>query len=396
MRPSGPVEPVVVAPHPHEAAEGQHVQLSVIMPAHRGGQDLIDSIEAVLASDLDRSHWELIVSVDGDSMGSEPDHPAITAMRYADVVVRLPGKPRGPSYVRNRAAEVARGPILVFIDSDVCVHTDTLRRFLELFRTRPEVQAAFGSYDDEPRSSGIVSQYRNLLHHYVHTTNCGPAETFWAGCGAIRAEAFHQVGMYDEWHFSSPQIEDIELGRRLRRAGHQIVLDGDIQACHLKHWTLGSTIRTDLRSRGVPWTRLLLHEGPSPGSSTLNISPKHRFCVALTWIAFGILPASLVFRTWWPLLGGLFAVLLVAGLNAGFLRLLLKRTRPAVALAAVPLLVTFYFANGLSSISGWLAYSLVGAPLPPPEVLAFEELGVETWPPIPKRPKESVWYEHGI
>lgn len=374
---------------------GVSPRLSVVMPAHRGGPDLEASIQALLGSDLDRSAWELVVAVDGDSMGMEEDEAAMIAMRNADAVVRLPGKPRGPSYVRNRGAEVARGDILVFVDSDVCVHPNTLRRFLERFDQEPGVSAIFGSYDDQPRGGGVVSRYRNLLHHYVHTTNSGPAETFWAGCGAIRSEAFHEVGGYDEWHFSSPQIEDIELGRRLRRCGHVIVLDGTIQACHLKKWTLGSVILTDLKSRGVPWTRLLLHEGPGTGGATLNISSRHQWCVALTAVAFGILPAAIVFRSWWPLLISALCVAVILGLNAGFYRVLLRSAGPVVTLAAAPLLVMFYFASGLSAVSGWLAYALVGAPLPPPDVMAFEEIGVETWPPIPKRPKESVWYEHG-
>ncbi len=372
------------------------VRLSVVMPAHRGGPDLRRSIEALLDSDLDRARWELIVAVDGDAMRADPSDAAPIALEHADVVVRLPGKARGPSYVRNRGAEVARGDILVFVDSDVCVHPDTLRRFLELFDREPDLMAAFGTYDDRPAAPDAVSKYRNLLHHYVHMTNAGPAETFWAGCGAIRTETFHEIGMYDEWHFSSPQIEDIELGRRLRRNGHRIVLDDTIQACHLKQWTLASVVLTDLKSRGVPWSRLLLHEGPSPGAMTLNISPKHRICVALTAVIFGVLPAAAVFRAWWPLAVSASCALGVLALNAGFYRLLWRVAGLRVAVAAVPLLILFYLANGLSAISGWLIYSLVGAPLPPPDVMAFEEVGVETWPPVPKRPKESVWYEHGV
>lgn len=371
-------------------------RLSVIMPAHRGGPDMRAALDSLTESDLDRSYWELIVSVDGDSMLMDEDQAAVIAMEYADVVVRLPGKARGPSYVRNRAAEVARGDILVFVDSDVCVHPETLRRFLERFDGDPEIASVFGAYDDQPRSTGLVSKYRNLMHHYVHVTNSGPAETFWAGCGAIRTDVFQEVGGYDEWHFSSPQIEDIELGRRLRRRGHKIVLDAQIQACHLKHWTFGSAIMTDLKSRGVPWTRLLLHEGPSPGGSALNLSRRHRACVALTAVAFGILPALFVFRSWWPLIVSAVAVLLIMLMNNGFLRLLWRVSGPLLAMTAVPLLVLFYFANGLSAVSGWLVYSLVGAPLPPPDVMAFEEVGIETWPPIPQRPKESVWYEHGV
>jgi len=371
------------------------VRLSVIMPAHRAAGVLPKAFDALAGSDLPRDAWELIVSVDGDSMGYDEDRTAEVALEFADTVIRLPGKPRGPAYARNRAAEVASGDILVFIDSDVCVHTDTLRRFLETFDGDPEIAAVFGSYDDRPASPGVVSQYRNLLHHFVHQEGAGDAETFWAGCGAVRAEVFEEVGMYDEWHFSRPQIEDIELGRRMRRRGHRILLDPRIQACHLKHWTLANVLATDLRHRGVPWTRLLLHEGPNAAGATLNVRPIHRLCVALTWISFLVLPAALVFRTWWPVVVSAAAAALVVALNARFIGKLRRAAGWRVALAAIPLHGLFYFLNGLSAISGVLAYSIVGAPLPPADVAAFEEVGVETWPPLPARPKESVWYEHG-
>lgn len=371
------------------------VRLSVIMPAYRAERVLPRALEALERSDLDRSEWEIVVSVDGDSMGFDDDRTADIALQSADVVVRLPGRPRGPAYARNRAAEVARGDILVFVDSDVCVHEDTLRRFLTLFDEAPEIDAVFGSYDDRPEAPTVVSQYRNLLHHFVHQQGGGDAETFWAGCGAIRAEVFHGVGMYDEWHFSRPQIEDIELGRRIRRAGHRIVLDPAIQACHLKRWTLSDVVQTDLKHRGVPWTRLILHEGSSDAGNTLNVSPINRLCVALTWLAFGALPAAFVFRSWWPVLVAAVAISIVIALNGRFLNTVRRAAGWRAALGSVPLHVMFYFSNGLSAMSGALAYSIVGAPLPPADVAAFDEVGVETWPPLPSRPKESVWYEHG-
>jgi hypothetical protein len=240
-----------------------------------------------------------------------------------------------------------------------------------------------------------VSQYRNLLHHFVHQRGEGDAETFWAGCGAIRANEFHEVGMYDEWHFARPQIEDIELGRRLRRAGHRIVLEPAIQACHLKRWTLRDVLRTDLKHRGVPWTRLILHEGPNAGGSALNVKPINRLSVIFTWLAFAVLPGALVFRSWWPALLATILAMTVVALNADFFNTVRRAAGWKVAVGSIPLHLMFYFSNGLSAVSGAVAYSIVGAPLPPADVAAFEEVGVETWPPLPSRPKESVWYEHG-
>jgi GT2 family glycosyltransferase len=375
--------------------DGPTPRLSVIMPAYRAEEVLPKSLGALLESDVPRHTFEIIVVVDGDSMGQDDDRTAAVAGTLADVVVRVPGKTRGPSYVRNRGAEVARGEILAFIDSDVCVHTNTLRGILETLDENPDVDATFGSYDDRPPARGIVSKYRNLLHHYVHTANPGDAETFWAGCGAIRSRVFESVGMYDEWHFSQPQIEDIELGRRLRRRGHRILLNPSIQACHLKRWTLWNVLTTDLKHRGVPWTRLILHEGPSAGGRTLNLEPVHRWCVILALIAVLGLMGAVVLLAPWPLLATLAGALGIMLLNAGFFRVLWRAGGRHVALAGIPLHLLFYVANGLSAVSGWLAFSMVGAPQPPPDVAAFEEIGVETWPPIPARPKDSVWYRHG-
>ncbi len=242
-------------------------RLSVIVPAHNGTGVLEKSLSALRDSDLPRKHWELIVVDDAST-----DDTGTLAAQFADRVVRLDGLPHGPSYARNRAAEVAKGDVAVFIDADVVVHKSTLRQFREVFDQQPETAAAFGSYDDHPPAVGLVSRYRNLYHHYVHHQNPGVAETFWAGCGAIRLQAFREVGMYNEWHFSRPQVEDIELGQRLTCRGFRIVLIPEIQATHLKHWTLGNMIATDLNDRGVPWMRLLDRKSTRLNSSHTDIS----------------------------------------------------------------------------------------------------------------------------
>ncbi len=45
----------------------------------------------------------------------------------------------------------------------------------------PTIAAVFGTYDASPRSQSVVSQYRNLLHHFVHQEGNPEASTFWAG-----------------------------------------------------------------------------------------------------------------------------------------------------------------------------------------------------------------------
>ena len=48
-------------------------------------------------------------------------------------------------------------------------------------RRGPRPAALFGSYDDMPAAPGAVSQFRNLLHHHVHSPIAGPGRDLLGG-----------------------------------------------------------------------------------------------------------------------------------------------------------------------------------------------------------------------
>jgi GT2 family glycosyltransferase len=360
--------------------------LSVIVPVHQGKNVIPRSLGALANSNLPRDQWELIVVDDVST-----DETVALAAHHADVIVRLAGKPRGPAYARNRGFEASRGEVIVFVDSDVCVHADTLQRFAEAFRVGPEPAAVFGAYDVNPAGVGVVSQFRNLMHHYVHLRNAGEAESFWAGCGAVRAQVFAEVGMFDEWHYSRPQIEDIELGRRMRQHAHRIVLDPTIQGTHLKRWTLLNMLSTDFKHRGTAWMWLLLKEGPSAGGGTLNLRKVEKLCTALVGIAGGALVLGIVTRTITPLVACFIALSCVVLLQRRFYDYLRKQRGVVFALRAIPIHLLCYVVNGLSVFSGWLMHKLFGEPVPPADVSAQAEVGIQTWPPGPAQPVRSIW-----
>ena len=189
------------------------------------------------------------------------------------IVIEEPAR-AGPAAARNAGAERATGSVLVFIDSDVIVRRDVFSRIRAAFEADPELIALFGSYDDSPSSHGVVSTFRNLLHHYMHQRYDGLASTFWAGLGAVRRDAFMAVGGFDAERFPVPSVEDIELGLRLHADGSRIELDPNIQGAHLKKWLLLPMVATDFLHRGVPWIGLLLEHGP--GAARLNASRRHR------------------------------------------------------------------------------------------------------------------------
>ena len=355
-----------------------HPLLTVIVPVLNGTGVLPRTLQALKASDLPRSRWELLVVDDGSSDGTDA-----LAARWADAVVRLPAPAHGPAYARNRGSEAARGDVLVFVDADVCVHPDTLSRIARAFDDDPLLGALFGSYDDRPPGEGLASKYRNLLHHYHHQRNPGPADTFWAGCGAVRATAFHAVGRFDEWRYPRPSIEDIELGHRLFAQNYPIRLAPEIQCTHLKRWGLYGMLRTDLFDRGVPWVRLLLADGSFGSRRSLNLRNRERVYTGLMGLALVCLAIGLVrMETRW-LLGALGCILPVIMGNLPLYRFLQRTAGMGAALRCVPLHLAYYVLNGFAVIIGTALHHLVGPPEPRPEIQAFHEVGMERWPPVP-------------
>lgn len=256
----------------------------------------------------------------------------LCAIRAADadvevIVVDAPTT-ASASRARNLGVERARGDIVVFVDADVEIHPDALDRIRASFRRRPEVSAVFGSYDDTPFDRGAVSAFRNLLHHHVHRSSGGVAETFWTGLGAVRRDRFVAIGGFDESRYPHPSIEDIDLGSRLHLAGDTILLDPDIQGTHLKVWTLRSVIETDFARRGVPWVALQLRQRRVSGA--LNLGWQHRLSAAACVVG---LVATLARRP----RAVIAAVALVAFLNQRFYRLLHRRLGPGRALAGIAL-----------------------------------------------------------
>lgn len=321
------------------------MSIAVVIPVYDGAQTLAECL-AALRPALGPDD-ELVVVDDGSTDGSAGVADAAGAR-----VIRQPAN-RGQAAARNVGVDATTAAVLLFVDADVVVAPDAVERIRRTLATRPEIAAVFGSYDDAPRAPGIVSRYRNLLHHWVHQRGAAEAFSFWAGCGAVRRAAFAAVGGFDErpWRHA---IEDIDLGYRLRACGHRILLDHDLRCTHLKRWTLASMLRTDLRLRAVPWTRLILE---SPGTvRDLNLTLAQRSSVALVLATLGA--AVLAVRWPWLAAVALAAAAAVVVLNRDLYRFLARRCGPAFALASIPLHFLYFVCSGLGFAWARVGYAL--------------------------------------
>jgi glycosyltransferase involved in cell wall biosynthesis len=254
-------------------------RLSVIVPARNAALHIARCLDAIQRNR--GAHFELLVVDDGSA-----DATAQIAERYGARCLATPSA-MGPGGARNVGARHARGEILVFVDADVVLPEGALELIEGEFEHDPELAAVFGSYDSAPAWGGFLSQYKNLMHHYVHQKSKETAVTFWAGCGAIRKAIFEEFGGFNAAKYPKPSIEDIELGLRMTSAGRKIRLNPRIQVKHLKRWTLRVLLRADILYRAVPWTNLILETRNLPRD--LNLT----FAARLSAVLVGLLTAGL-------------------------------------------------------------------------------------------------------
>ena len=313
---------------------------TVIVPAYNPGEDLEHCLEALTRSTY--THFDVLVVDDGSTESIKP-----LVERFGYRYLRIEG-PGGPARARNRGVEQVETEYVIFIDADVCVHPDTIERFIRVFTEDADLAAVIGTYDDAPADPGFLSQYRNMFHHYTHCQSAGPVTTFWSGCGAMRRDIFIKYGGFDEQRYRRPAIEDIELGTWIAADGGRIVLDPTIQCKHLKHWSFSNMIKTDVCQRGMPWIDLMLRSGKAV--NTLNVTWSQRLSVGLVFAAC----AFAVLAIWWPsaLIGTAVAAITVTLVNIKLYQFFMSRRGLWFAAKSLLLHWLYFGCCGVSFIAG--------------------------------------------
>ena len=265
----------------------------------------------------------------------------------------------GPGAARNLGAARATGRFLYFLDADILVNPDTFLQVMESFAARPEYSGMFGLFEKNSGPDNFVSRYKNLLHHYTHQTSNEEASTFCGGLGAIRRDAFFEVGGFNpSWRY----MEDVEIGYRLQRAGHRLWLNKRLQSTHLKRYTLAGLIRSDVTGRAIPWTRIMLEARIF--QNDLNTRSHNVASVPLSFLLLGLIARPGV----WTLLDVPLVMIFLA-LNRGFLEFCRHERSAGFAARAAVMCWFGYLYSGVGAgigVLSYLRYALLGG-RPKPE-----------------------------
>ncbi len=262
-------------------------ELSVIIPTFNNRPTLEKTLRTLFEQDFPHALYEIVVLDDGSTDGT------------AEMIGALPSpaplryhwqENQGRAAARNAGSRLARGRILLYLDSDILAAPDLLRRHYQ--------------YYEEDRSP-IGVQGRTLVHPeskvtpFMRTkelfpdltrrkrTNLSPYH-FITRNVSIRAEDLWAVGGFDE-SFPGYGWEDIELGLRLHANGVTLFYEPSAIGYHHDVETLERT-RAKLYQAGVGAVYFWRKHNYRPGLGFfLEIHP---VLLPFKWLVYrtGILP----------------------------------------------------------------------------------------------------------
>lgn len=322
--------------------------ISVIVPTHKCPSPIAQCLEAIRKSNY--KGYELIVV---NSAGDEAT--SLIAGKLADKIINV-GKTKERSVVRTAGILASSGQIIVNVDSDVVIKTDTLAKISDFFSKHQQIDALTGLLSKEHPNKDFFSQYKNLYMHYIFKKLPERVTFLYGSIYALRRKSV------TEGDFNVGVADDTALGQKLVRYGKKIAFLKDLEVMHLKKHNLLSFFKNDFR---VPfdWAYIFLrYDGwKQLGKNNTGYahSPKEQIISVI--LALAICPLAVVSFFWNITLYAMWGVIVLwVFLNVPFFKFLAKEKGIVFLIGAF--FVTFFdnIIMALGILSGFLVFFLSG------------------------------------
>jgi glycosyltransferase involved in cell wall biosynthesis len=206
-------------------------RVSVVIPTHQRREALRRALAALAAQTADAASYEVIVSVDGSSDGSEEMAGGFDSPYELRVTA---GPSRGRAAACNSAIELARGEVLIVLDDDMQPAPAFIERHLSHHPpgTRLCVMGAVPIELDASSPHAARYTREKFNAHLARLAEPGHAfvpRDFYSGNASLRAEELRAVGGFSE-SFTVYGNEDIDLSLRLQAAGVELRYDAEALA----------------------------------------------------------------------------------------------------------------------------------------------------------------------
>lgn len=273
--------------------------VTVIIPALNAEKYIAPCLTSLVAQTLPRDRFEVIVVDNGSS-----DATIRTSLSFVNTldlkVIRR--EKVYISAVRNFGAWHARGNILAFLDADCVAPPNWLVDATQLL-SRSEYGIVGAHYNIPPHSSWSAYTW----DRYLAATKHGNVPFVPAGDLLMTHEIFDRLGGFDE---TIQTNEDVELCRRVWRAGLSVHADPNIAVTHFGTPQTLKSFYNKERWHGMHVFRVFLRDFPASGNERVVLFAFY-ILVCEVGIVAGLLLGFLA-DSWWLFLLAVIMVLLPA------------------------------------------------------------------------------------
>ena len=210
------------------------MEASIIIPTHNRCEVLLQTLEALAASDYQSGQWEVLVVDDGSDDGTRERVDAWSRTTPLPLNL-LSQEARGPAAARNAGAGAAKGGVLIFIDNDMLVRPDFVEQHVNSLRLHPGTWTLGRVVHPPELRATPFGRYRDDLHEAFYRAHSPDAPSETLGISAqnlsLPASDFRRLGGFDE-SITIASCEDMLLGIAARATGIRTLYHPGIVGVH--------------------------------------------------------------------------------------------------------------------------------------------------------------------
>lgn len=202
--------------------------LSIIIPAYRAAGVLPRLLDSIFKT-KGFADFEVIVVDDA----SPDDTQRVVELYDRGVRCLRLKRNSGPARARNEGVKMARGKVVLFLDSDVVCYTDTVARVARMFLKDPDLTAVTGVWQRPQKNPKFFPNFKALRDwsYWINEREQkGYYYLFSTRIAAIKREVFLRLGGFNE-RYRGADIEDIEFTYKIAQR-YAVVFDEKIKVKH--------------------------------------------------------------------------------------------------------------------------------------------------------------------
>lgn len=205
---------------PRKRLEGfqMNLEISIVIPTHNRCQMLLSVLAALARQTFDPQGYEVIVVADGCQ---DDTVSAIKGLITPFHLILIEQPDSGPGVARNRGAEMASAPILMFLDDDVEPEPQLVMAHLDAHKKRPgDIILGYSPFSDELDQGDYANielkkYWSNLFEMQEKITHRFKNWDLTTANMSISLDLFKRFGGFDEKLSKIGACEDTELGLKL-------------------------------------------------------------------------------------------------------------------------------------------------------------------------------------